>query len=231
VRTRGNGYVAGMAKAYPDDWDDKYTDPELRLRLKDEVVAGDKGGKPGQWSARKAQLLKAEYERAGGGYRGEKDASQQHLSQWTEEDWQTSDGSDRARTDSPQEKGGASKRYLPREAWEHLSEEEKRATDAAKAEGSAHGEQFVPNPDAAAEAGREARDHEHDDHGHEGHGRDGQASDASDLPVEGYDDLTAREAAKAVGGLDPEQARQVGDYEREHADRKTVLDRVERRTD
>ena len=156
------GTQEGMAtRDYPDDWDTKYTDPRLRLRLKDEVVAGDKGGKPGQWSARKAQLLKAEYERAGGGYLGEKDAAQQHLSQWTDEEWQTSDGSGTARTGSSDERGGASKRYLPKEAWEHLSEDEKRETDAAKARGSADGEQFVPNPEAAAEAGHEARQHDH----------------------------------------------------------------------
>ena len=150
-----------MAKeSYPDDWDRKYTDPQLRLRLKDEVVAGDKGGKPGQWSARKAQLLKREYESAGGGYLGEKDETQQHLSEWSAEDWQTSDGSERARTDAPDEKGGASKRYLPIQAWEELSEEEIEATNAAKAEGSARGEQFVPNPEPAAEAAREARTHD-----------------------------------------------------------------------
>ena len=147
-----------MAKGdYPADWEHKYTDPELRLRLKDEVVAGDKGGKPGQWSARKAQLLQHEYEKAGGGYLGEKDATQEHLSQWTAEEWQTSDGSPRARTDGPEEKGGASKRYLPKQAWEQLSESETEATNAAKAEGSAHGEQFVANPEAAAEASRAAR--------------------------------------------------------------------------
>jgi hypothetical protein len=202
---------------YPADWDAKYTDPALRARLKDDVVAGDKGGKPGQWSARKAQLLKAEYEKAGGDYRGEKDATQQHLSQWTSEDWQTSDGSERARTDADDEKGGASKRYLPKEAWDHLSEEEKQATNAQKAEGSRHGEQFVPNTDEAADAGREARDHEDDD---------------ADLPVDGYDDLTAREAAKAVGRLeDPVDVRAVLDHERSHAGRKTVTDRAEHRLD
>lgn len=208
-----------MADAdHPADWDTKYTDPALRARLKDEVVAADKGGKPGQWSARKAQLLKAEYEKAGGGYLGEKDATQQHLSKWTAEDWQTSDGSDRARTDSDEEKGGASKRYLPKEAWDHLSEEEKQATNAQKAEGSRHGEQFVPNTDAAAEAGREARQHEDDD--------------SADLPVAGYDDLTAREAAKAVGRLeDPADVQAVLDHERAHGDRKTVVERAEHRLD
>jgi hypothetical protein len=211
-----------MATNYPADWDSKYTDPALRARLKDEVVAGDKGGKPGQWSARKAQLLKAEYEKAGGGYLGEKDATQQHLSEWTEEDWQTSDGSARARTGSEDERGGASKRYLPKEAWDHLSEEEKRATDARKAEGSAHGEQFVPNTDAAEEAGREARHHHGDDHGDD-------SGAAADLPIEGYDELSAKDAAKAVGRLeDADQVRAVRDFEQAHGDRKTVLDRAER---
>ncbi len=149
-----------MAAEHPKDWAEKYTDPDLRSRLKDEVKADDKGGKPGQWSARKSQLLKAAYEREGGGYLGEKDASQQHLSQWTEEDWQTSDGSGDARTGAADERGGASKRYLPKEAWDELSDAEKRKTNAAKAEGSRHGDQFVANPEAAKHAGQHARDHD-----------------------------------------------------------------------
>ena len=32
---------------------DKYTDPELRDQVKEEIHNSDKGGKPGQWSARK----------------------------------------------------------------------------------------------------------------------------------------------------------------------------------
>jgi hypothetical protein len=52
--------------------DDNYTDPALRERLKEEIKAGDKGGKPGQWSARKSQLLAHEYEKAGGGYKNDK---------------------------------------------------------------------------------------------------------------------------------------------------------------
>ena len=35
--------------------DDKYTDPELRNEVKEEIQAGDKGGAPGQWSARKVR--------------------------------------------------------------------------------------------------------------------------------------------------------------------------------
>lgn len=46
-----------------------YTKPTLRKQLFEKIKAGDKGGSPGQWSARKAQFLAAEYKRAGGGYK------------------------------------------------------------------------------------------------------------------------------------------------------------------
>jgi len=46
-----------------------YTKPALRKSLFEKIKAGDRGGKPGQWSARKAQFLAAEYKKAGGGYR------------------------------------------------------------------------------------------------------------------------------------------------------------------
>ena len=46
-----------------------YTKPELRKRLFRKIMRGTKGGRAGQWSARKAQLLAREYEAAGGGYR------------------------------------------------------------------------------------------------------------------------------------------------------------------
>ena len=47
-----------------------YTKPALRKRLFEKIKAGSKGGKPGQWSARKAQMLAKAYKAAGGGYRG-----------------------------------------------------------------------------------------------------------------------------------------------------------------
>lgn len=46
-----------------------YTKPAMRKRLFEKIKAGDKGGKPGQWSARKAQMLAREYKAKGGGYR------------------------------------------------------------------------------------------------------------------------------------------------------------------
>ena len=46
-----------------------YTKPAMRKRQFYAIKAGSKGGKPGQWSARKAQLLAARYKKAGGGYK------------------------------------------------------------------------------------------------------------------------------------------------------------------
>ena len=46
-----------------------YTKPKMRKRLFQKIKAGGKGGKPGQWSARKAQMLAKQYKAAGGGYK------------------------------------------------------------------------------------------------------------------------------------------------------------------
>ena len=46
-----------------------YTKPGMRKRMFKSIMAGSKGGKPGQWSARKAQLLASRYKKAGGGYK------------------------------------------------------------------------------------------------------------------------------------------------------------------
>lgn len=46
-----------------------YTKPTMRKALFERIKAGTKGGDPGEWSARKAQLLASEYKKAGGGYK------------------------------------------------------------------------------------------------------------------------------------------------------------------
>ena len=46
-----------------------YTKPCMRKRMFNSIMAGSKGGKPGQWSARKAQMLAKRYKAAGGGYK------------------------------------------------------------------------------------------------------------------------------------------------------------------
>lgn len=90
------------------------TDPALWDRVKQAVTNGDHGGKPGQWSARKAQLAVQAYKKQGGGYSGRKTADN-HLGQWTEEDWGTKSGRASAETHE---------RYLPKRARERLSDQE-----------------------------------------------------------------------------------------------------------
>jgi hypothetical protein len=46
-----------------------YTKPTMRKRLFNKIKAGSKGGDPGEWSARKSQMLAREYKAKGGGYR------------------------------------------------------------------------------------------------------------------------------------------------------------------
>jgi hypothetical protein len=46
-----------------------YTKPTMRKQLFNKIKAGGKGGDPGEWSARKAQLLAREYKSKGGGYK------------------------------------------------------------------------------------------------------------------------------------------------------------------
>ena len=46
-----------------------YTKPGMRKRIFSRIKAGSKGGKPGQWSASKAQMLASAYKKAGGGYK------------------------------------------------------------------------------------------------------------------------------------------------------------------
>jgi hypothetical protein len=46
-----------------------YTKPSMRENIFNKVKSGTKGGKAGQWSARKAQMVALEYKKAGGGYK------------------------------------------------------------------------------------------------------------------------------------------------------------------
>jgi len=46
-----------------------YTKPTMRKRLFYKIKASSKGGRAGQWSARKAQMLARQYKAKGGGYR------------------------------------------------------------------------------------------------------------------------------------------------------------------
>lgn len=123
-----------------------YTKPELRERLKQRIMAGSKGGAPGQWSARKAQMLAQQYQRAGGGYKhGGKSKTQRSLTSWTKQKWTTSDGKKARR-------GSYTRRYLPAAAWSKLTPAQRAATNRKKIAGSRRGEQFVDNTAAASSA-------------------------------------------------------------------------------
>jgi hypothetical protein len=122
-----------------------YSKPALRERLKKKIMAGTKGGKAGQWSARKAQLLAQEYKKAGGGYSGSKSANQKSLTKWTKEEWGTKSGKP-----STQGKKATGERYLPKKARAALSSSEYASTSKKKREDTKKGKQFSKQPKAIA---------------------------------------------------------------------------------
>ena len=116
----------------------QYTDTKLRDEIKEELMQSDKGGRPGQWSARKSQQLVQEYEKQGGSYKQDKpDKAAESLEKWSEQDWQTEGGKAEARQDKMTE------RYLPKEAWDKLSKAEKQEAERTKEEASKQGKQHV----------------------------------------------------------------------------------------
>jgi len=152
-RSRNHFLITQAAIVSSHNYDEKYTKPDLRRKLKRDLTDNDKGGRPGQWSARKAQLLVQEYERRGGGYKkAKKDNDAKSLERWTEQNWQTADGSAYA------DDGTRMKRYLPENAWDLLSDEEKERAKRSKQKGDREGKQFVENT-AAAKAARAYVDH------------------------------------------------------------------------
>ena len=129
------------------------SDPKLWDKVKTEVTKGDKGGKPGQWSARKAQMAVQEYKHEGGGYKGKK-AADNHLTEWTREEWGTKSGA---------KSGDTGERYLPKKAREHLSDAEYKKTSDKKRADGAKGKQFSAQPkEIAAKTGHDRRSMELD---------------------------------------------------------------------
>ena len=108
----------------PDDYAERYTAPRLR------------------WSARKAQLLTQEYEKRGGDYYGDKDADQQSLADWTDQDWQTRGGAADAAA------GEGMSRYLPEAAWALLQDADRDEAEATKQRVDADGGQVADWPEA-----------------------------------------------------------------------------------
>ena len=117
------------------------TDEAKWKRIVASVKAGSKGGKPGQWSARKAQIATQRYKKSGGGYSGAKTKAQKSLSKWTKEKWGTKSGKN-----STQGSKATGERYLPERARKALSAKEYAATSRKKREDTKKGKQFSRQP-------------------------------------------------------------------------------------
>jgi hypothetical protein len=114
--------------------------PALWNRIMSSVKSGSKGGRAGQWSARKAQLATVRYKAAGGGYRGA-NSSSNSLKKWTREDWGTKSGKNS--TQGPRASG---ERYLPKKVRDNLSKKEYAATSRKKRADTKDGKQFSSQP-------------------------------------------------------------------------------------
>lgn len=172
----------------PDDYSDDYTDPELRWRLKEAIQASGKGGDEGEWSARKAQLLTQEYEKRGGGYTGDKSADQKSLEEWTDQDWQTSDGSADAASDDHMD------RYLPRDAWALLTEDARNEAEATKEDADDEDRQFADWPEPVRRVMTELGYAD----GDEGLTKEMLTDRAQELDVDGRSDMTKDELKRAI---------------------------------
>lgn len=182
-------------------YEEKYTKPDLRRQIKDDLMQSDKGGKSGQWSARKSQLLVQEYEKQGGGYKqseDDKDEAAQSLEEWSEQDWQTQAGEAQARQD------GKTKRYLPKAVWDKLSDAEKQQAERTKQQASKQGEQYVEWPDAVKRAMQELEA----DGASESDSEPTKAElyeKAQDLEVEGRSQMDKDELQQAIHQAETEQ--------------------------
>ncbi|MEN0075096.1 MAG: DUF3140 domain-containing protein, partial [Paracraurococcus sp.] len=173
------------------------SDPALWDRVKSEITEGDKGGKPGQWSARKAQMAAQEYQRRGGGYLGRK-AADNHLDAWTDEAWGTRSGQDSLES---------GERYLPRAARAALSPEEYDRSTAAKRRDLRQGRQYSAQPDdVAAKAAAVRKQRRGRAQQAKGHGMDEQ----EDTTARAFRELVNMRAAALRDWLETEDSRNVG---------------------
>jgi len=109
-----------------------FTKPKLRERIKNRIMRGNKGGRPGQWSARKSQLLVKAYEKAGGGYKGGKTKAAKSLSRWTKQKWTTKSGKKSSKT---------GERYLPERLIKSMSSSQYAYETRKKREATKKGKQ------------------------------------------------------------------------------------------
>lgn len=115
------------------------TKPAMWKSIVASVKAGSKGGRPGQWSARKAQIATQRYKSAGGGYRGSSRGNS--LKKWTKQDWGTKSGKN-----SIQGPHATGERYLPKKTRDHMSKKKYKATSDKKRRDTKKGKQFSKQP-------------------------------------------------------------------------------------
>ena len=160
------------------------TDPALWDTVKAEITQGNKGGKAGQWSARKAQMAVQLYKQRGGDYVGDK-TEDNHLVQWTEEEWGTKSG---------HASGETGERYLPKAAREALSPAEYRRTTRKKRADTAKGKQYSAQPHDVAAKTAEARA----DASHGEMSRAALYAEARKKDISGRSTMTKAELVKAL---------------------------------
>ncbi|MEW9920446.1 DUF5872 domain-containing protein [Marimonas sp. MJW-29] len=167
------------------------TDSELWEKVKDKHLQSDKGGEPGQWSARKAQLAVQEYKRRGGAYAEDgTDQEDTDLHQWTEEDWGTKSGE--ASADSGE-------RYLPKKVRMLLTEDEYARSTQKKKDGD---QQFVDQPDDVKKKVSHIKEN--------GPTKDMLMERAQDLEIEGRSSMDKDELLQAIEDATDEDGRGKG---------------------
>nr|WP_136251489.1 Rho termination factor N-terminal domain-containing protein [Ningiella ruwaisensis] len=167
------------------------TDPELWEKVKEEYMESDKGGEPGQWSARKAQLAVQEYKKRGGGYKDDgPDQEDTDLHKWTKEDWGTKSG------EASEDTG---ERYLPKKVRMLLTEDEYARSTQKKKDGK---QQFVEQPDDVKEKVAHIKEH--------GPTKDMLMERAQDLDIEGRSTMDKDELLEAIEEATDENGRGKG---------------------
>ena len=112
----------------------RYLHVKLRNKLKEDIMKGSEGGKAGQWSARKSQMLALAYKNAGGKYIGGKSKEAKSLDKWTKQKWRTKSGKPSLET---------GERYFPEKLVKSMTPSQYAYETKRKRESMKEGKQFA----------------------------------------------------------------------------------------
>ena len=121
------------------------SNPKLWNSVVNEVKRSSKGGLPGQWSARKAQLAVHLYKKKGGTYKGKRNKNNK-LTKWTKENWGTKSGKNSIVGKNP-----TYERYLPKKKRKKLTKKEYNKTSYKKKRDAKKGKQYSKQPKKVSE--------------------------------------------------------------------------------